>query len=284
RLKQAVQRLANALIIIDNGNDGALATHRASLTGWKTELKDCPIRNARQSADASTVRLDDGPTDRQSHTYSTRLGREERVEDAIRRRRIETSASVVQRDLYFVRSVQLRLDPEGSWPVLHHYHCLDAVQDQIQDDLLQLDPIPQDHRHQRGQLHVRHYLVFSQFALREVQNIPDKGIDVDECPLRDGRVHQRVDARDDVARESRVTGHPLSGRARLSEIGVGACQPMLAGIAVRYNCHQWLVDLMGNGCRELAHCGQASKPRKLPSCFLLPLLAVLHTPPAPLSV
>jgi len=63
RLKQAVQRLANALIIIDNGNDGALATHRASLTGWKTELKDCPIRNARQSADASTVRLDDGPTD-----------------------------------------------------------------------------------------------------------------------------------------------------------------------------------------------------------------------------
>src|SRR6516165_3932829 len=33
---------------------------------------------------------------------------------------------------------------------------------------------------------------------------------------------------------------------------------------------------MGNGCRELAHCGEASNPGELLSCFLKLLLADLH--------
>src|SRR6516162_5940660 len=33
---------------------------------------------------------------------------------------------------------------------------------------------------------------------------------------------------------------------------------------------------MGNGCRELAHCGEASNPGELLSCFVKLLLADLH--------
>jgi hypothetical protein len=93
------------------------------------------------------VCLRDRASDRQPHPESVALGREERIEESleIMRRRPETS--VLHRDedvgAGLALSTALARDPEPARACRHVRHRVDGVHDQVQDDLLQLDPISQ---------------------------------------------------------------------------------------------------------------------------------------------
>ena len=85
--------------------------------------------------------LDDRAADRQSHAHSFRFGSEEGVEDAVHVRWIESRTDIHDRDQHIARLLELRTNSQYPRPVHDRAHCLDAIHDQVKDDLLQLDPV-----------------------------------------------------------------------------------------------------------------------------------------------
>src|SRR3954466_7734595 len=94
---------------------------------------DCPQPTA--------VRFNDRAADAQPHPGAVRLRGEERFEYPVRELGEKSGAIVADRDddLRVVRP--LRLDHYLSRPV-HVFHGIDAVDDEVHDDLLQLYAIP----------------------------------------------------------------------------------------------------------------------------------------------
>src|SRR6266849_3316013 len=88
--------------------------------------------------------LDDRAADRQSHTHSFGLGGVEGVEDAVHVGWIESRTDICDRDQHVARLLELRSNSQYPRPVHDRAHCLDAIHDQIEDDMLQLDTVARD--------------------------------------------------------------------------------------------------------------------------------------------
>jgi hypothetical protein len=57
---------------------------------------------------------------------------------------IESRTGIHDRDQHIARLLELRNDPQYPPPVRDRAHRLDAIHDQIKDDLLQLDTVARD--------------------------------------------------------------------------------------------------------------------------------------------
>ncbi len=89
------------------------------------------------------MRLDDGAADGQSHAGPVTLRREERVEDLVCLLRGQPNASIADANHELLAFRSVRLDGELAHPV-HILHRLDAVVDEVHQDLLQLHAISHD--------------------------------------------------------------------------------------------------------------------------------------------
>jgi len=90
--------------------------------------------------------LGDRAADGKSHADSIGLGRVEGLEQAIQVRRIYSGAGVFHFDEHVVRISLTGDNCELSGSVADSVHCLDSIDDQIHDHLLQLDPIRRNKR------------------------------------------------------------------------------------------------------------------------------------------
>src|SRR6202140_4324580 len=86
--------------------------------------------------------IDDGPADRQPHPHSAGLRCVESLENALDMLRIDARPGIANRDEGAMRLRLLGADQQLSRPRLDRAHCLDCVQHQVQNDLLQLNTIP----------------------------------------------------------------------------------------------------------------------------------------------
>src|ERR1700741_494611 len=99
------------------------------------------------------MRVDDGTADREAQPYSAGLGRVKGVEEAFEISRINSRPRITDRDQDLMRSPSYGADRQLSARAINRAHRFDCIQDQVQDDLLQLDPIPLNER-QALQLHL----------------------------------------------------------------------------------------------------------------------------------
>src|SRR5690349_12655062 len=79
-------------------------------------------------------------------------------------------------------------------------HGLDAVHDQVQQHLLQLNPVAEDLRLGAGQVGVKRDAVAMQLAANECKHLPDSVVDVDSCEWRSGFPGERAETADHVRR------------------------------------------------------------------------------------
>jgi hypothetical protein len=91
------------------------------------------------------MRLDNRSADRKSHAYAVGFRREEGLEDAISGRQIDTQTSVLNCHKHAVRVDRLRRYRQHFRTIHDHAHGFNAIQDQIEHDLLQLNPVSEDH-------------------------------------------------------------------------------------------------------------------------------------------
>src|SRR3974377_231557 len=94
--------------------------------------------NSRRGPQPSAVIFHDRLADRQAHTHPARLGREERVKNALRNSRVDPGAGVLHNDSHLAILGALRFDRQDASAVRHRRHGIDRVHNEIEYDLLQL--------------------------------------------------------------------------------------------------------------------------------------------------
>jgi hypothetical protein len=86
--------------------------------------------------------IDDGPADRQPHSHTAGLRCVESFENTLDMLWIDARPGIANHDEDAIRLRFLGADQQLSRPRLDRGHCLDRVQHQVQNDLLQLNAIP----------------------------------------------------------------------------------------------------------------------------------------------
>ena len=196
--------------------------------------------------------LDDRSADRQAHAHAAGFGSEECVEQPVGILGGQSDAAIAYRDQNLAGFLLVRPDHQLAQPVRDRLHRFDAVDDEIEDDLLQLDPVAEDQAQGRGELHPQRHPVADQLVMQQGDHLVDDFIDVERHFLIGGLVDQRADALDHFARPVAVLDDGLHRAARLFQVRRVAVEPALAGRGVGDNGGQRLVHLMGDRGGELA--------------------------------
>lgn len=110
------------------------------------------------------MRFNDRTANRQAHPQAAGLGRVEGLEGEFGRRRWQTRTRILHQD---ERSTGFGLaggDQQLSRPLRHPAHCFDGIDYQVQDDLLQLDPICSNERQAIRKSRLHRNAVLDDFA------------------------------------------------------------------------------------------------------------------------
>src|SRR4029077_11218151 len=100
--------------------------------------------------------FDNGAADEQSDPHSVALRGVERIEERAQTLRTQANSSVADRQSHSAGVVRLGLGEELTRSILHIDHRVGGIADQIQNDLLQLNPIAGDGREVVGELRMNY--------------------------------------------------------------------------------------------------------------------------------
>ena len=98
------------------------------------------------------MRLYDRAADRETHAHPLRLGRIESVEEMLQIFCTQPRTRILYRDKYPLRFIRAGSNQQLAYIRAGSTHRLDRVHHQIENDLLQLDPVCQNDRHIIGEL------------------------------------------------------------------------------------------------------------------------------------
>ena len=152
---------------------------------------------------------------------------------------------------------------------------LNSIHQQVQKDLLELDPIAPDQRQVWRQGHFQSHAVLLEFRTHERKHVTDDASQVTR-PVGDRRSRQQGANPGDHLPCPFAVLH--DGRQRLSDtvqVGSVRFQPVQARAGVRDDSRQRLVDLMGDGGGELAQRRHPRDVRELLSCLVQRFLGPL---------
>src|SRR5882672_3906715 len=162
------------------------------------ETKDSATWHIRARPQLSMVRFDDRPADRQTKPQAAWLCGVERLEHPLESRRREAWTRIPYLDRHAIRFVTTANE---QFPLLFAdvAHRFDAIDDQVKQYLLQLDPISPDMRQALRQLRQHRDVIVCGLGTGESNNF-ENGI-VDRYGVFSwGRLlDERTDSRDDLA-------------------------------------------------------------------------------------
>ena len=142
--------------------------------------------------------LDDRAADRQPHSNTLRLGGEEWFKDTVCLFRIESSSRILNLDQHGI-SVPRRFYEKLPWPVSEGTHCFDAVDDQVDQDLLQLYSVAEYARQISGKVELYRDMASGRLMTHKNGDFVNHIIDVQFNPIRSILLQQRTNPRNDVA-------------------------------------------------------------------------------------
>src|SRR5258708_9200955 len=151
---------------------GTVSQSRPSIwAGRHRELKAGAAGHVRARPQSAAVRFDDRTADGQAQAHALGLGGVERLEQAVQTLRIQSRAGIPQTDEYAVRSISARADQQLPRPLADAAHRLDGVDDQVENHLLQLDPICSDDWQALRELRPHRDAALQNFATRQVYDL-----------------------------------------------------------------------------------------------------------------
>src|SRR6202140_5126605 len=110
------------------------------------ELKRGTVGYVCRGPQPATVGFDDRTADREPHTHAAGFGGEEGVEQPVRIFCGDPDAAIGHTYKHLLRIVLAGSDRQFARPIRDRLHGFNAVHHQVDDHLLELDPITQDHR------------------------------------------------------------------------------------------------------------------------------------------
>jgi hypothetical protein len=146
------------------------------------------------------MRFDDGMANSETHAHAVGLGREEGVENPVSIGRVDPGARIPHRYHHQAGAILARANHQLTRPVVHRGHCLDPVDDQVDDHLLKLNSIAEDGGQTTRKLRAKHHPLCRQFTLKQRGAIADDGIQIESDRFRYALFGERPDMPDDLGR------------------------------------------------------------------------------------
>src|SRR6516162_2589388 len=147
-------------------------------------MKGSALREVYRRPYSSTGSFHNWTADRQSHSHAGRLGCVKRIEKTIEVFLAYARPGIPDRDDHTIWLVRLSADLQLAYVQAALTHCLDRVQDQVEDHLLKLGPISCHGRQAFGKLRLYRNAVFHGFTPRELDHPADRFIDMQGLHLR----------------------------------------------------------------------------------------------------
>jgi hypothetical protein len=197
--------------------------------------------------------MNDRSADRKSHTHAIGLRREEGIENPIGYRRIDSYPRIFDRHQQPVWFGGFRGYGKHLLAVRDRGHGFNRIHDQVQQHLLQMNPVTEDQPIVGARFGAKHNAMPLKLTLREHQHIPDSIIDVELRWLRRGVPSERPKISKHISRSLGLAHHARERIAHFVDIGLAPVQPAQTSFAVRHDRAEWLVDLLRKQASELAH-------------------------------
>src|SRR5216684_2591450 len=143
--------------------------------------------------------FDDRTADRQAHPQTVGLRRVEGGEEVLETRRGQAWPRILHRDQHAIRLGLSGGDEQLSRPFRDGAHCLDSVDDEIEDNLLQLDAIALNQRQALRELGLHRRAILHCFATGELHHLADCLVYVHPVPPWRRLFDELTYSADDVA-------------------------------------------------------------------------------------
>ena len=165
--------------------------------------------------------------------------------------RVDADPGVLHGHQHSIIPVGPRANDDLARPVLNRRHRLDGIDDEIEDHLLQLNPVG-DHRRQLGrQVEAQRHVVQPQLRAHDGQHVEDDAIDVRR--RLPGRALRRelADALNHLGRPLALRHDPLQRTPHTFEVRARRSQPVQGGIGIGHDGAERLVHLVGDRRHQL---------------------------------
>src|SRR6476659_9897482 len=154
--------------------------------------------------------LNDRTANRKTHPHTVSLGGEEGIEYAIELIWGNADAGVSHRDQGVVPIVLAHSNHELAL-IRNIGHGFDAVQDEVDDDLLQLHAVTEDRVKARIKVEPQLHPIIKHLALHQADDVMDQIVDIERSILRVGLFGQSTQALDHLAGAVAVADQALHG-------------------------------------------------------------------------
>src|SRR5580704_13638946 len=198
--------------------------------------------------------LDDRSTDRQTHADALHFCRVERIKYPGRMFRIYTHARILDEDDDTVRRLLLCSNAQDLRPISDNAHRFHGIHDQIQNHLLEQDPIRHYRRKVGRHFRPRGRPVSTKFTVQQGNDFPNQLIDIQALPQSFPPPEKAANPHQYAAGPSSIPNDGLHGLLRLLQVGRFGGEPSQTSISTHDNTAQWLVEFMSNRSRKFAHC------------------------------
>src|SRR6516162_9897114 len=179
-----------------------------SFAAGQGELKHSAARLFRLCPQPAPVGVDDRPADRQPHSSSAGFSRVEGLENALAMSRIKARPGIAHGHEN-AGVILLGADQQLSWLRLNRAHCLNRVQSQVQDDLLQLNAVAMNGKQSVSKPGLDRYTVSGDCVSRQHDHLIDSRIEIKTLlSRRRFFMCSRMRSRTSLARPTSPTMHP----------------------------------------------------------------------------
>jgi hypothetical protein len=204
------------------------------------------VTHSRRGRTSMMVRLID------NHAEAARLGREEGIEYELRHRRRHAVSGVAHGQLD--STVAGAVDAHAQLaPAFHPEHGVDGVAQQVEHHLLELDAVAVDLRDIGLGVEGHADAMLPRIGLDQAQDLVGHLGEIDPILARRFLAHQAAQAANDLAGAQRLGGDVVDHRQHGLDIRGVAAQTAAAPPGVVDDRRQWLVDLVRQSGRHLAH-------------------------------
>src|SRR5712671_2112899 len=164
----------------------------------RNEAKDSAMWHVRARPQLSVMRFDNRPTDRQPKPQAARFRGIERLEHSLKSRRREARTRIPHLDRHAIRFVTAA---DEQFPLLFAdvAHRFDGIDDQVEQYLLQLDPISLNARQALRQLRPYRYAIVCGLRTGENDNLEDGIVDLYGVFSCGRLLNECADSPDDLA-------------------------------------------------------------------------------------
>jgi len=216
--------------------------------------------------------------DRQTHAEPARLRGVERVEQAIGLEPAEADAAVLHRDDR-ARPIADRLagrpDDEPALLGRDLSHGLRRIDEEVDEHLLELDPISQHRRQVRCDRHLERDPLAVELRADEREHVADDPGEIAGLAGHDRAREQGADPDEHVGGPGPVRDDGAERLANLAQRRAVGAEPVETGVRVGDDGGQGLIDLVGDRGGQLAQRGHARHPRQLDLDLVQGLLGAL---------